>query len=93
MTDDEKLALVDKIETHQWVCLGEDYEREHDGLFFSESGDFGNLDMLTIIERCQRIRANLQGEREQPDEAAQGRGFQALQTQVHGVTKWASQHR
>ena len=47
MTDDEKLALLDVSENDGWVLL------EH-----AETSDAG-IHALDIIERCQRIRANL----------------------------------
>ena len=47
MTDDEKLELVDKLENERW----EDFYKYDDFLI-----------TLEIIERCQRIRANLQNQ-------------------------------
>ncbi len=54
MTDDEKLAKLNTLESDVWNSLDE-----------FPSGDIDRDDIhlqavLTIIERCQRIRANLQ---------------------------------
>ena len=53
MTDDEKLALLDELEAHEWQA----FERL---LHLSEPNYLDIDEILPCIERCQRIRANLQ---------------------------------
>ena len=50
MTDDEKLELLDKLDDRCWKLLVR--EETHPGQKFTQ-------ERLDIIERCQRIRANL----------------------------------
>ena len=54
MTDGDKLELLGFIEDHYWALLGG--ARRNDGFEYSD-------ERLQTIERCQRIRANLKGQR------------------------------
>ncbi len=49
MTDDEKLACLDKTEADGWQLLDLQVE------------EVARIKCLEVIERCQRIRANLKG--------------------------------
>lgn len=53
MTDEEKLTLLDRVEHTAWLYTNDHVWRWNAG------GEEHGIQALEVIERCQRIRANL----------------------------------